>query len=160
FPVRVEQCFEVDVVKLVAVERVQRSGLLAVLRCVAQAAAAAERLRLGDRDDLGTESGQLRAEQPVLPARAADDHAVDARADELGDLVLGQRMAGDRDERLRLSARGIAHAGGLPAGEDDRLHYRGTLGSGSAVSGRDSNAELDRPIPSYAKPAARVSPGS
>src|SRR5207245_75711 len=104
---QVEQRIEVDVVQLVAVERVQRPGFLAVLRRIAKPAAAAERLRFSDRDDLRAEPGQLRAEDPVLPARATDDHALHPGTNELRHLVLGQRMADDRDERLRLSARGV-----------------------------------------------------
>ena len=36
--------------------------------------------------------------------------------------VLGERVACDRDERLRVSSRRVTEPGRLPAGEDDRLH--------------------------------------
>jgi hypothetical protein len=120
--VRLEERPQVDVVQLVAVEREQRAGLLAVLRREPQASPAPERLRLRHPDDLGAETRQLRLEEAGLSGPTADDHAVDARAHELRHLVLGQRMPRDRDERLRPAARRVAHARRLAARKDDCLH--------------------------------------
>ena len=119
---RVEERLEVDVVELVAVERVERPALFPLRRGEADAAAPTKRLGLRDCDDLRPEPGQLRAEKAVLPASAADNDALDAGAHELRHLVLGQRMAGDGDEGLRLATGRIAEARRLSAREDDRLH--------------------------------------
>ena len=117
-----EKGAQVDVVQLVAVEGVDRAGLLALLRCEAQPSPAPERLRLGNRNDLGAQPGQLRLEQARLPGAATDDHTLNAGAHELGHLVLGKRMPRNRDERLRLAARGFTEARRLAAGKEDRLH--------------------------------------
>ena len=120
--VRFQEGAQVDVVQLVPVERVDRSRLLALLRCEAQASPTPEWLRLRNRDDLGPQPRELRLEESRLTGAAAHDDALDARTDELGDLVLGERVACDRDERLRVSSRRVTEPGRLPAGEDDRLH--------------------------------------
>ena len=60
----------------------------------------------------------------VLATRAADDDPLDARVDELRDLIRRDRLAGDRHERLRQPARSVTESRGLSAREDDRFHYR------------------------------------
>ena len=47
---------------------------------------------------------------------------LDARLREPRDLVRGERLARDVDERLRAAAGRVAQALGLAAREDDRLH--------------------------------------
>ena len=93
-----------------------------VRRREAEAAAATERLRLPDRDDLGAETGERVDEDRLLSGPAGDDHARHAGADEPRDRVLGERIAGDRDERLRLSLRRLAEPLRLAAREEERLH--------------------------------------
>ena len=146
--VRVEEAAQVDVEQLVAVQRVDGPLLRAMRSGEAQAAAAAERLRLADGDDLGAEAGERLLEQLLAAGLAAQDHARDAGADEPQHLVLGERAAADLDERLRKPAGGVAEALRLAACEDERLHQRRTRGSGSSVSGRAENGEVGRPMPS------------
>ena len=123
-------------------------GGLAVLCRVAQASPTTQRLRFRDRDDLRAEARKLRLEQGRRSRRAADDDAIHTGPDELRNLVLRERMAGDRHERLGMPSRSVTESRRVTAGEDDRLHYDDTLVSGSAVSGNASNGELGRPIPS------------
>ena len=60
---------------------------------------------------------------------------------EPADLVGGERLAGDVDERLRPPAGRVAEALGLAAAEDDRLHWlRRWLAA--------RRPQLGRPIPS------------
>ena len=120
--VGVEDRAQVDVVQLVAVEREQRSGLLAPLGRKAEPSPTSERLGLGDGDDLRPQSGELGLEQGSLAFGAADDDAVDTRAHELRHLVLGERVSRDRHERLRVATGRIAQAGCLAAGKDDGFH--------------------------------------
>src|SRR5207253_9333379 len=117
-----EHRLEVDVVELVTVDREERAALLPAGRGEAKAATPAEGLRLGDDDDLGAGARELLVEQALLPHRAADDDPIDARPHELSHLVLRERMTCDRHERLREPTGGVAHAGRLPAGKDDRFH--------------------------------------
>ena len=88
----------------------------------AQASATPERLRLRDGNDLGAQPRKLCLEQHRLPGAAADDHPLDARTHELRDLVLGERMPCNRDERLRMTARRVTESRRLSTGEDDRFH--------------------------------------
>ena len=120
--VRVEEGTQVDVVELVAVERIQRARLVAMLGREAQASPTPERLRLRDGDDLCAQARELRLEQRRLPGAAADDHPLDTSAHELRDLVLRKWVPRDGDERLRMTPRRIAEARRLAAREDDRLH--------------------------------------
>src|SRR5262249_54640803 len=114
-----EQRAEVDVDELVAVQCEDVAALAALARCEPQAAAAAEPLRLLGAHDLDSEAGELAHEEFALSHSAGDDHAGDARTREAPDLVRGERTTGDVDERLRPSARSVAEALGLAAGEDD-----------------------------------------
>ena len=120
--VRLQERAQVDVVQLVAVERIERARLLSMLCRKAQASPAPERLRLRDGDDRRTQPCELRLEQCRLPVATADDHALDACAHELRHLVLRDRMSRDRDERLRLSPGRVAEPRRLPPREDDRFH--------------------------------------
>ena len=145
----VEQGVEVDVLQLVAVQREEGARLFARGRGEAQSPAASERLGLADRNDLRAEPAQLCGEQRLLATRAADDDPLDAGADELRHLVLGERVAAHRHERLRLPPRGLAEPRRLAACEDDRFHYCcGTRGSGSGISGNAAKGEDGRPMPS------------
>src|SRR5207249_2223591 len=99
------QCGEVDVEQLVAVQREHRTIVAAPGGREPQTAAAAERLGLADRVDLRAEAAEGIHEDVLLPGPARDDDARDARRDEARDGVLGEREAGDRDERLRMSLR-------------------------------------------------------
>src|SRR5206468_1969505 len=96
---------------------------------------------------------QLGGEELLLPARAAEDDALDARIPQTPDLVRRKRPAGDGDKRLRLALSGIAEPLGLPAGEDDRLHVPWPAYP-PAFPG------AARPIASYRKPAASIAAGS
>ena len=128
---------EVDVEQLVAVEREHRSALLPPRGRELQAAAAAERLGLPHRLDLGAEACERVHEHVLLAGAARDDDARDAGSDEAADGVLGERIAGHRDERLGQALRGLPHALRLAAREEQRLHQ--------TVTGE---ACLGRPIPS------------
>src|SRR5436190_137497 len=87
----------------------------------------------GAAHDLGAATGELLLEQSGLPRGAADDDPVDAGAHALRDLIRGEWMSGDRDERLRQPLSGLAHPGRPPAREDDRLHYDEKVESGDAA---------------------------
>jgi hypothetical protein len=113
---------EVDRDELVAVQREDVSALLPLPGRELDPAAAPEPLGLLRADDLGRQAGELLREEVALPGRAGDDHALDPRLGEAGDLVRGERPLADLDERLRTAARGVAHPLGLAAGKDDRLH--------------------------------------
>jgi hypothetical protein len=147
-----EQGSEVDVDELVAVQGEDVSVLFPRLGCEAQAASPSERLRLPDDDELDAEVGQRLFEEPFVSGRAGDDHAVDVCAPQEGDLIRGERLARNRDERLRLSSRGRAEPLGLAAGQDQGFHRtyeRSSCSrSRSSVSGRVANGEAARPIPS------------
>ena len=118
-----QQGREVDVDQLVAVQREQVALLAPRLRREADAPAPPQRLRLGDRDDLGAEAAERRLEGAFLAGRAADEHSSHAGGGQLLDLVGGQRPARELDERLRTPVRGLAEALGLAARQDDRFHY-------------------------------------
>ena len=144
-----EQRAEVDVEQLVAVHREHVAVLGAAACGEPDPAAAAERLRLLGRDDLGAEPVELALEQLALAGGAAHDHAVDARCREPGDRVGDERPSRDLDERLRAPTCGVAEALGLAAGEDDRLHGSEVeLGSRSGVSPNEPSGEAARPMPS------------
>ena len=70
---------EVDVDQLVAVQRVDVPGLPPLAGGEAQAAAAAEPLRLLGGDDLGAEARQLLLEERALARSAGEDHPRHAR---------------------------------------------------------------------------------
>ena len=93
-----------------------------VRRREAKAASATERLRLSDRDDLRAETGERVDEDRLLSGPAGDDHARHAGADEPRDGVLGERIARDRHERLRVSLRRLAEPLRLAARKEKRLH--------------------------------------
>ena len=76
---RRDQVVEVDVEELVAVHGEDRPARGALLRREADPAAAAERLRLLDRDDLDAEAREVADELLALAGRARDDQPVDAR---------------------------------------------------------------------------------
>ena len=95
-----------------------------------------------------------------LPGGAREDHARHAGAREPADLVRSERLARDLDERLRTSAGSVAEPLGLAAGEDDRLHRGYVLAAGRGACGTVSGGAVGRPMPSYVKPARRVSSGS
>ncbi len=140
---------EVDVDELVAVQRVDVPVLGALPRRELDPASTAEAFRLLGADDLRTEAGQLPDEQLALPCGTRDDHPGDARAGQATDLVRGQRLVRDLDQRLRAAARGVTEALGLAAGQDDRLHYAlGSFSSGSGVSAGAAEGEVARPIAS------------
>src|SRR4051812_6108371 len=144
-----EQSVVVDVDELVAVQRVHVAVLPAPLRRELDAAAAPEALRLLRRDDLRTEAGELGLEERPLAGGAGEDHARHARVHEPPDLVRGERLPGELDERLRPSGRSVTEPLGFAAGEDDRFHGRyASWGSRSGVSGRTSVGEIGRPMPS------------
>ena len=103
-----EEAGEIGVEELVPVEGIDVAAPPARLRREAQASPAAERLRLGDGDDLRAEAGELGLEEPLLSGGAAHEHALDARAREQHDLVGGQRTPPDRNEGLRPPLRGRA----------------------------------------------------
>src|SRR5262245_25361650 len=155
-----EQVAQVDAEPLVAVQREHGTALVAVGSREAQAAAASERLALTDGDDLGAEAAQLLLEERLVSRQAADDHARDTRLCESRNLIRGERPARDGDQRLRAALRRVAEALCLAAGQDQRLHPYAVSGSRSGVSGSTSSGETARPIPSYAKPAARTAAGS
>ena len=102
--------------QLVAVQDVDRPGLLPRLCCETDASPTPERLALGHGHDLRPEAGELGLEELFLAGRAADDHSVDARRGEERDLVGGERPPRDRDERLRPALRRVAEPLGLAAG--------------------------------------------
>ena len=142
-----EERREVDVQQLVAVQREARAGLAAPRRGEAQAAAAAERLRLADGVDLGSETGERVHERLLLAGAAGDDHARDARGDEPRDAVLGEREPRDGHERLRETLCRLAEPLRLAAREEQRLHQTRSSGSRCA-SGSAGDACFGRPIPS------------
>ena len=148
-PVAGEHGAEVEVDELVAVQREDLSFLLPKRGREAKPSAAAERLGLGGRDDLGAQPSELGGEEILRPGRAADDHAVDPSGSEQRHLVGGERPARDPHERLRAPFGRRAEALGLAAREDDRLHrYWWSFVSGSSVSGRASRSWAARPIDS------------
>ena len=114
---------EVDVEQLVAVQRQHRARLAPARGREPQPAAAPERLRLADRVDLGAEARERVHEDVLLPRAARDDDPRDAGADEPRDRVLGERIAGDRHERLRQPLGRLPEALGLSAGEQQGLHH-------------------------------------
>src|SRR6185436_8226192 len=155
-----EQSREVDIEKLVAVQREDVAALPPLVRGEADAAAAAEPLGLlGDRD-LHSEAKKCGCEVFPGSGSATDDHALDPGATKQRDLPSRQRPSRDRHQRLRQATRGVAEPLGLAAGQDDRLHYSASAVSRAGVSGRASSGETARPIPSYAKPTARTASGS
>src|SRR6185437_15908147 len=83
----------------------------------------------------------------------------DAGIDEPGDAVLSQRETRDRHKRLGQALRRLPEPFRLAAGEQERLHQSFSSGS-RAASGSAGDAWRGRPMPSYAKPAARVATGS
>ena len=146
-----EQRVEVDVDQLVAVQREDVAALRALLRGELDPAAAAEPLGLLGADDLDPEPAELSRKTSPWPAAHETITRVDAGVREPADLVRDQRLSGDVDERLRPAARRVAHALGLAAREDDRLHRRSARRKrrlGSGVSGNVANGEAARPIPS------------
>ena len=147
-PVMRGQRAQIEIDELVAVERVHVARVLAGRGREAQAAAAPERLRLLDRDDLGAEPGQVGREHLSLSRRAAHDHALHARAHEQGDLVREQRPLPDAHERLRTPLGGFAQPLGLAAGEHDRVADHCGTASGAGVSAAASLDADGRPTPS------------
>src|SRR5579871_2064443 len=135
----------VEVEQLVSVEREHRAALPAMRRGKAEAAAAAERLALPHRLDLGAEADERVPEDVLLAGAAGDDDARHSRVDESADGVLGERKARDGDERLRQPRRRLAQPLRLPACEEKSLHQ---ARAATAV------AFVGRPIASYSKPAA------
>src|SRR5207248_3620050 len=99
-PVQREQSRQIDVHELVPVQCEDVAGLAASCRRNADSAAATEWLALTDRDNLRPDPAERRLEELLLAARAADEHSVDPRRSELGDLVLGQRPPAHLDQRL------------------------------------------------------------
>ena len=77
-----------------------------------------------------------------------DRWAFDARRDEACDGVLGEREAGNRDERLRMSLRRLPQPFRLAPREEQRLHQCWSSGFRSRSSGSGADACLGRPIPS------------
>jgi hypothetical protein len=144
--VRLDQCVEVDVEQLVAVEREDRTVVATARRGEAQPAAPPERLVLTDGIDLGADAPECVHERFFLAGTAGDDHARDAGPDEARDRVFGEREAPDRDERLRKPLSGFAEPFGLAAREEQRLHQR--WNSGARNSGSAGEACRGRPIPS------------
>jgi hypothetical protein len=122
-----DQLVQVDVEELVAVHGEDRAARGALLRSEADPAAAAERLRLLDGDDLDSKAREVALEVLPLAGGARDDQPVDARPAQTRHLVREERPACDRDERLRLSLRRGAEAFRLAACEDDRLHQNGSV---------------------------------
>src|ERR687892_1030650 len=117
-----EQGGEVEVEQLVRVQGEDVAVLLPRPGGEAKAASASERLRLSNRHDLGTEPLELLGEERLLPGRAAHDRALDAGGGERLDRIRRERPPSDGDERLRLPARGVAEALGLPAREENGFH--------------------------------------
>ena len=134
---RGEELAEVDVEELVAVEREHGAVLLPPRRSEAQSAATAERFRFADRLDVGTEAGECVDEDVLLAGAAGDDDARHTGGDEPAHGVLGEREAGDGNERLRQSLRRLSQPLRLAARKEQRLHQTTT---GDAWRGR--------PIPS------------
>src|SRR5438034_431319 len=155
-----EQVREIDVDQLVPVQREDVAALLALVCREADASAAAEALRLLRDRDLDAQASERGRELLAGAGAAADDHALDSGSPEQADLPGSQRAPRDRDERLRQAACDVAETLGLAARQDDRFHYSASSVSRSGVSGRTSSGETARPIPSYAKPAARTASGS
>ncbi len=117
-----EQVAQIDPEQLVAVQREDGAALAPQGRCEAKPAASAQRLRLSDGGDLGTDPAELAHERRLVPLRARDDHAGDARFGEPRHLIRGEGPAGDGNERLRAALRGVAEALGLAARQDQGFH--------------------------------------
>ena len=77
-----------------------------------------------------------------MPGRAREDHTGDAGIREPADLVGGERLAGDLDERFGAPARSVAKPLGLPAGEDDRLHQSAAVCSEERAVGDASHRSV------------------
>ena len=131
---------QVDVEQLVAVQREHRPALAPVRRREAEPAAAAERLRLADRDDLGAEAASSLLEQRLAAARRTRrSRASTPAAASRATWYAASGLPGDGHERLRPALRGVAEPLGLAAGEDDRLHVRravSRLALGASRAGR------------------------
>ena len=117
-----KQRLEVDVEELVAVECEACAGLATLQGRELQPSPASQRLVLAREGELDPHTFERALELALLPGAAADDHALDPGGREAADLVLGERPAGDIDERLRPALRGVAQALRLPAREQDCLH--------------------------------------
>ena len=111
-------------------------------------AAAAERLVLPHRLDLGAEPRERVEERVLVAGAAGDDDARHAAVDEPRDAVRREGKTSHRHERLRQSLRRLAQPLRLAAGEQERFHYSLVSSSRSAASGSTSVAEIRRPIPS------------
>jgi hypothetical protein len=96
--VALQQRAEVDVDELVAVHRDHVALVAAEAGRVTDAAPTPEPLGLASADELHADLAEPVDEDVLLPADAADDHAVDARGGEPADLPREQRPAADRDE--------------------------------------------------------------
>src|SRR5215471_2994569 len=158
-----EERGEVEIEQLVAVERENRAFLAATRRREAKPAAAAERLLLPDRLDLGAEPGERGEKRLFVPRAARDDDTRHAALDEAGDRILREREASDRHERLRQSLRRVAEPFRLAAAEEERLHQAVVSRSGDGCGlplTPPGVALVGRPMPSYSKPAAAAAAGS
>ncbi len=131
---------EVDVQQLVAVEGKHVALLAPARRREPQAAAAAERLSLPHRLDLRTEARERVDEDVFLAGTARDDHARHSRSDEARDRVLRERIAGDGNERLRMSLRRVAESLRLAAREEERLHQCGSSAGRGGACGSGADA--------------------
>ena len=120
--VALEERAVVEVEQLVAVHRENGAVLAPMAGGEAQSAAAAERLRLSDGDDLDASPAERCVELVFLSDRAGDDRTRDPGRREPLDRVRGERLPRHLHERLRLALRGLAEPLGLAAGEDERLH--------------------------------------
>ncbi len=117
-----EQARVVDVDELVTVQSKDLALPGAEGRGELDPTAAPEPLGLFCHHDLRADARELGREQRALARSAREDHPGDTGVRQATDLVSGERLPGDLDERLRPSSGGLAEALGLAAGENDRLH--------------------------------------
>ena len=152
----VEQRGEVDVEELVAVQRETSPASPAPRRGEPQPAAATERLRLSHRrrSRRRARPAPSRTASSCPRAQATITRVTPAR-DEPADLVRGQRVARDGDERLR-----AAPAPPRPCARPCRPRGGSPPSARELGPARPGDACLGRPMPSYAKPAAWVASGS
>src|SRR5262249_35574639 len=117
-----QQPCEVDVEQLIAVQGEDVAGLAPLSRREPDASAPPQALGLLCDRELRTDPVQCRGERLARARVAAENHALDAGTAEQADLPGRERTPGDRYERLRQPARGVAEALGLAARQNDRLH--------------------------------------
>ena len=122
---RCEQRGEVGVDQLVAVQRVGRAGLLPLPCGEANAAAAAERLRLAGTVTISAPFPESSSSKSCSwPAAQLTITRLDSDRRERRNLVGGQRTIGDLHERLGAALGGVTEPLGLPAGEENGFHAR------------------------------------